>query len=156
MDFKHQFISFKYIYSDWIFIWFLLFISPLNPKQSFAYNYLNPVYSLYLALLHNIIILILLFAQNANSNAIIKMILLLLCEKIIPIYVLWTVYNHKTTSLHLQQNIPFTIGLFCIYLAFLYSRNTNFCHVYEEIFYSIKHDLNKTPFFLTIHKLLGL
>lgn len=156
MDFKHQFISFEYIYSDWIFIWFLLFISPLNPKQSFAYNYLNPVYSLYLALLHNIITLILLFVQNAKPNVIVKMFLLLLCEKIIPIYILWTVYNHKTTSLHLQKNIPFTAGLLCIYLAFLYSRNTNFYEVYDGIFYSIKHDLNNTSFFLTLHKWLGL
>ena len=151
MNFKNIFISPQYIYSDWLFLWFLLYISPLNPNTSFSNNYFNPLYSLYLALFTNIIMLIVLFWQNAKYNVIAKMCLMSLCEKIIPIYLLHTMYKYSNNSLS-----PFTFGLFFIYLAFLHSQNTNFYEVYEGIFYSIKNDDNNTPFFLLFHKAFGL
>lgn len=97
-----------------------------------------------------------LFIENAKSNIIAKMFLMTLCEKIVPIYVLYTMYNYKANSLHFQSNVYFTVGLFFLYLTFLYSQNTNFYEVYEGIVYSIKNDDNNTPFFLLAHKLLGL
>ena len=155
MNFKDRFIPIQYIYSDWLFIWFLLYISPLNPNTSFSNTYYNPLYSLYLALFANGIMLAHLFVEKSKWNVIAKMFLMMVCEKIIPIYILLSPYK-QSQSLHFQNNIPSTLGLFFLYLTFLHFQNTNFYEVYESITYSIKKDDNNTPFFLLFHTLFGL
>jgi hypothetical protein len=148
MNFTNQFISSQYIYSHWIFAWFIIYISYLSTIWPLCINYFNPLLSLYLALFTNIITLITLFIENANPIIITKMVSMTLCEKIIPIYIL---YQNNLMSIYFQNNIPITLGIFFLYLGFLYSQNTNFYHVYESIFHSIRNGENNTPFFLLFH-----
>jgi hypothetical protein len=75
-----------------------------------------------------------------------------LFEKIIPI----TLLHYQIKSLHIQQNLLFTLGLFMIYLGYLHVSDTTIYEVYNSIFYSITKDDNNIPFFALFHTLFGL
>jgi hypothetical protein len=152
MNFENKYISSQYIFSDWIFLWFLLYVSPINESNSLGKHYFNPLLSLYIALFFNIIMFVVLLSKAPRVNVILKFMLMVLCEKVIPILVL----NGEMKSLDFQNNIPFTLGLFTIYLVYLYLENTNFYEVYKSISSSIIKDDNNTPFFALFHRLFGL
>lgn len=156
MNFTNKYISSEYIFSDWIFLWFIIYISPFNTNKILLNKYLNPVYSLYFALFINIVMFMILLIQHSKYNIIIKMLLLMLCEKIVPIYILHQVYNYNNDSLHFLNNIPFMVGIFIIYIIYLDLQDATVYQVYDGIFYSIKNDDNNTPFFSLFHKLFGL
>jgi hypothetical protein len=176
VDFKNRYISSEYIFSEWIFAWFLIYISPMNENRNIAEQYFNPLLSLCIALFSNVVTFIFLLTQTTSLNIIIKYLLMSFCEKVVPIYLL-TRYTSKSQvkfsdmiernelqrfiakyfkSLHLQTNIPFTTIFFLVYLGYLQFRSTNFCEVYNSIIHSIIIDDNNTPFFALFHILFGL
>lgn len=151
-----SFISIEYIFSDWIFIWFIIYYTIINTIQNnethFIEKHFSPILAMHLALFQNIITFFYLIIKNTNLNILIKYSLMMICEKIIPTILL--LQNKK--SLHFQENIPVTIGILGIYLLFLYLKKTNFFQIYERILHSIIIDDNNTPFFWFIHKYLGI
>jgi hypothetical protein len=152
MNFKNKYISSQYIYSDWIFLWFLVYFSPINQNKTFSETFFNPLVSLYIALSMNVFVFIRLLMKMVAPNILVKYGLMMVFEKIIPISLL----HRETKSLHIQNNILFTGGLFIIYLGYLHFSNTTFYEVYNSIFYSITKDDNNTPFFALFHTLFGL
>ena len=151
-----SFISIEYIFSDWIFIWFIIYYTIINTFQNnekhFIEKHFSPILAMHFALFQNIFSFIYLIIKNAKLNIIIKYFMMMTCEKIIPTILLLQNKN----SLHFQENIPVTIGLFGIYLLFLYNKNIDFFQMYKRILNSIVMDDNNTPFFWFIHKYLGL
>lgn len=152
MNFKDNYISSQYIFSDWIFLWTLIYLSPLNQNKTSSTNYFNPLFSLYGALCVNIFMFVVLLAKNSALNILVKYVLMMLVEKIIPISLL----SHEINYLHIQTNIVFTVGLFILYLAYLHLSNTSIYEVYSGIYHSITVDDNNTPFFYLFHKLFGI
>ena len=148
-----SFISSEYIFSDWIFVWFILYfiLTKMIQNESFE-KYFNPTLALSMALFQNIATFIYLIWKNPKLNILIKFSLMMICEKMIPLLLLFQ--NDK--SLHFQNNIPVTLGIFGLYVGFLFSKNRDFFHTYEQILHSILMDDNNVPFFWFIHKYLGI
>jgi len=147
------FISSEYIFSDWIFFWFILyFISTKIFHNEYLEKYFNPTLALSIALFQNITIFIYLIVQHPKLNILIKFSLMMICEKMIPLLLLFQ--NEK--SLHFQNNIPFTLGIFGLYLGFLFSQKSDFFKTYMQIMHSIISDDNNTPFFWFINKFLDI
>jgi hypothetical protein len=70
--------------------------------------------------------------------------------KIIPLFLL------RNKSLHFQNNFPITIGIFGIYIVFLYSKGKDFFQTYKDIGKSIIANNTNTPFFWFLHKYFGI
>lgn len=149
-----SFISIEYIFSDWIFIWFIIYYTIINTIQNYDFieKHFSPILAMHLALFQNMIIFIYLIIKNVNLNILVKYSMMMICEKIIPTILLLQNKN----SLHFQENIPVTIGVFGIYLLFLYNKNIDFFQIYGRILNSIIMDDNNTPFFWFFNKYLGL
>ena len=147
-----SFISVEYIFSVWIFVWLVFYFILINTfhNTEFFEHYLNPKLALYIALLQNIFTLLLFLFKQVKSIVILKYILMMTFLKIIPYFLL------RNKSLHFQDNIPITIGIFGIYLLFLYSKGKDFFQIYKEITESIMANNTNTPFFWFFNKYLGI
>jgi len=147
-----SYISTEYIFSDWIFAWFVLYyISIKSIKNTdFLDTYLNPKFSLYCALFQNIYTLVEITLKNPKPIILIKYFIVMLILKIIPLFLI------REKSLHLKTNIPISICIFMLYIGFLYSKRKNFFKMYKQITDSIVANDNNTPLFWFLNKYFGI
>jgi len=96
-------IRIDFIFSYWIFIWYLLYIKQLTN--------INPKFALICGLIENIIIMLLMIIYKTNYKLFIEFIIMFIILKIIPLYTI-------TTSIKLYD-IYYTIGIFIIYLIWM-------------------------------------
>jgi len=150
-----MYISSEYIFSDWIFIWFIIYIlvHEIFQNKTIIYRYFNPKIALYLAFLQNIFTILYFLLEKdlfwVNGMIFIKYLLMMVTLKIIPLFIIYSHPIYKT-------NIFIAIGIFIIYLGFLYYKKTNLVEIYTKIKESILLDDNNTPFFYMLHKLFGI
>ena len=117
-----------YIFSNWIVIWYILFM--------FNLIYYNPKFILIIALIQNTMGLIYKLFFESILNAFILAIIIL-CMKIIPLYsIIHTKINNK--------DIYFTLLLFIFYNLWIYINGTNL----YDIMIEIKN--NQGPLFLFV------
>jgi hypothetical protein len=100
--------KFYYIFTYWIFIWYLFYISKLVN--------INPKFALIMAIIENICILFLMFYYKTNLNLVFLYIIMMIILKIIPLYSIW---NTKIGN----KDIIWTFILFIIYLIFRFVNN---------------------------------
>jgi hypothetical protein len=124
-----------FIFSYWIFAWFFIYIFGMVSK--------NPKFALLIALLENIGTLFYLIVFNAPFIAICKFIIVMIIQKIIPLFM---ILNEKI----LLSDIIFTFGLFLIYLLWLYTNNIDFFKVYSKIRESLMKNKSDIPGFVVI------
>ena len=103
-------IRFDFIFSHWIYIWYILFI--LNRSK----NIPNPKFVLIIAIMQNIIIISEMLRRKSNKNIIIMLILAMFVFKIIPLY---TISN--TNIIH--TDIYASIILLLCYFYWLHLHN---------------------------------
>ena len=147
-----SFISGEYIFSVWIDIWFIFYYISINTFHN-SYildHYLNPKLALYVALLQNFYTCIMMLFKNVQSIVILKYIFIMSFMKIIPLFLL------RNKSLHFQNNIPITMGIFGMYLVFLYSNGKTIFQTYKEITESIMANNTNTPFFWFLNTYFGI
>ena len=147
-----SFISLEYIFSNWIYVWFIFYYFLINTIHNtyILEHYLNPKFALYMALLQNIYTLLLFLFKQVKSIVIIKYMLIISFMKIIPLFLL------RNKSLNFQTNIPITLFTFGIYHIFLYLNGKNFFKLYKEITASIMANNTNTPFFWFLNKYFGI
>jgi hypothetical protein len=140
------YISPSYIFSYWIFGWFIIYIiSKYIPSLSWVHKYTNPLYAFYIGILENIIQLFMIYKYNFKWLTIMLFIANMILFKILPILFL------IREPINFYWNSIFIFSLFFVYLLYLVSCGTNIYKVYTEISNSIINEENKTPFIRLYH-----
>jgi hypothetical protein len=83
-------------------------------------------------------------------NIMMKFAMMLIFEKMIPIFIL------RNEPISFQHSLMITILIFGIYMIYLELHHTNVIDIYKRIFLSIQNDDNNTPIFRLFHTLFGL
>lgn len=134
-----MFISPDYIFSDWIFIWWILFY--------FKFTKYNPKFILIVSLIQNCFMFLYLFKQNTKKIVIISFFIIDLIIKIIPII---SIINTKIN----KDDIYFTILLYLVYNLYLYIKNTNVIEITNKILYYQVHNIPKIPSLFISEKIM--
>jgi hypothetical protein len=134
-----NYISVDYLFSYWIFAWFILFI--LCIKSTFVKTYFNPRFALLIALFANILIFIYFLFHNATIPVLLKYILVIILFKIIPLFLL------RKEKVRWFNEISIAVIIFIIYCMYIKSNNIYLYDVIEQTAINILHDTNNTPFF---------
>lgn len=119
-------VSVDYIFSYWILLWYLLYI--------FRITQYNPKFTLFIALIQNIMGLIYKLLFDSILNAFILAIIILFI-KFIPLY---SIIHTKIK----KKDIYFTLLLFILYNLWIYINGTNLYEIMIEI------NNNQGPLFL--------
>jgi hypothetical protein len=139
-------IRFDYLFSDWIFIWFVIYFlagkTKNSPVAKFIYENMNPIIGLLVALFENIFLFALILIYNPNLELIFKFLLMMVIVKIIPIVLL---YNN--TNIRFIENSLSLIIIFTFYNLYLYIEDTNIHDIYKNTTVNVINNDNKTPFF---------
>lgn len=147
-------IRFDYLFSDWIFIWFIVYILAGKTKDSFGakiiYENMNPLIALFIGFFENVLLFILILLYNPNPELIFKFILMMFTAKVIPIIIL---YN---TKIKLVENIMSLLIIFGLYNFYLYLENTNIYTIYKKTTINVINNNNKTPFFRLFNYIIKL
>jgi len=112
------------IFSNWIFVWLILF--ELNLIK------FNPFFIIVFAYMLSYIQLFYLYYKNVSTYNLLKFFLINVILKFIPIVIL-LYYKQNTIS---YDDILFTIILLNIYLIILYILDTNIYNIYNKIIIS--------------------
>jgi hypothetical protein len=133
-----NFLQFDDIFTYWIDAWFFLHLF-------FQSTIVSPLLAAWISLIVTLVGLIGLFILNGNMMRILKLMLMTLVVKIIPLYIL-TVYLKEKIDLY--RDISWLIVVFIVYNFYLLIKGTNIYVVYLEIINSNREDKKNTlPFF---------
>jgi hypothetical protein len=121
-------MRFDYLFSYWIFVWYLLYF--------FHFTKYNPKFVLICAIIENIFFLFFMIYYKTYLSVIILFLLGMFIIKIIPLYLIWNT-NIK------WRDIVFTFILLFIYIIWLYINNVSIYYVLNELKQVI---LNKKKF----------
>ena len=132
-------IRLDYIFSYWIFAWFLLYY--------FKITSFNPFFVLIIATIENTLLLLLMIYFKVSIFNIIMFIVINTFIKILPLIYL------RNTKIILRDIIG-TIVLFLIYILWLIiNKQYNFFKIQKDIYDSLISGKSETPFMALIKKL---
>lgn len=132
-------IRLDYVFSYWIFAWFLLYYFKL---VSF-----NPLFALILATIENTMLLLLMIYYKVHIINIISFIVINFFIKVLPIIYLWK-------SKIILRDIIALVVLYLIYIVWLYiNKQYNFLNIQMDIYNSLIHGKSETPFMALVAKL---
>jgi hypothetical protein len=120
-----------FIYSYWIFAWFILFLLNIIPY--------NPFIFIIIAYILTLFELLYIYLKNANKYNLIKFFIINIIIKIFPILIL--IYLNKITIKY--NDIYFGILLLFTYLFFMIILNINPFTEYNKVFDTYINDDNK-------------
>ena len=128
---------FDFIFSYWIFLWYVLFI--------FKFTKYNPIFAIILGIIINIIYLAFMIYYKNDIIYILLFIIINFCIKVIPLLTLRnTKYNKK--------DIYALIFYFTLYYFWVHYNNSNISFLLKTISL-IKHNKPFTPLIYYITKL---
>jgi hypothetical protein len=145
-----------YIFSYWILIWAVIYIAIqycyqfANKTLPSHIRWFNPSLVLAVASIWNTESLIKHALSDASANILFKQIVMILCIKLIPLWLVWT------PKMNLYRDVAITILLFATYCIYLWSNGTDMVSVYEDLMVSLENDENRTPFEYWFNKIFGL
>jgi hypothetical protein len=111
-------IRVDFIFSYWIFLWYLLYI--------FKIIKYNPKFAIYCGIIENTIIILLMIYYKTDSKILIYFLIMFFILKIIPLY---TLLDTKI----LKNDIFITILLFIIYLFWIFVNNKTIIDFNKQI-----------------------
>jgi len=123
-----------FIFSYWIFAWFLLYF--------FKVTEYNPKYLLLLGVLENLMTIILGLYYKTSIKYIVYFIFVMIVMKIIPLYFSW---NNKNNFTSLRSDLTASISVFVLYSFWLYFNGTDVISIQRRIIDSIIEEKNETP-----------
>ena len=144
---KQGIIRFDYLFTYWMFLWFILYyFLPTNTQRNspithFFKQYGNPLYVFYLGILENLATLGLLVWYNPDIQLIVKYILMMCVTKVYPAYLLYYLPTNW------KINLVLFVCVFVIYNTYLYLNDTSFYEVYKKTLTSIIYDRDLTPLY---------
>jgi hypothetical protein len=126
------------IFTYWIYAWFFLHVF-------FQSTIPSPLLAVWISLIVTLVGLVGLFILKGNMMRILKLMLMTLVIKIVPLYVL-TVYLKE--KIQLYRDLSWFIVVFIIHNFYLWLKGKNIYDVYLEIINSNREDKKNTlPFF---------
>lgn len=127
-----------FIFSNWIFVWFILYYIGLIEY--------SPLFILVLALLENIYTIGLMVVNKVRSLAIMYFAIVVLFAKFIPLYL---IRNEKIK----MNDIIFTLLLFNTYLVWLLVNGKDFIQTSKDIVNSLVTDNPQTTIMMVLQNL---
>jgi len=119
-----------FIFSYWIFIWFLLYW--------FKITKYNPKFLLIFGILENLLTIGLTVYYKTNILYIIYFVIIILFMKILPLYIVW----NKTNNI---RDLKRSLLIFIFYSFWLKYNKTNFMIIQKSVLKSIIGEKNETP-----------
>lgn len=129
-----------FIFSYWIFAWFLLYF--------FKVTQYNPKYLLLLGVLENLMTIIIGIYYRTSMMYIVYFIFIMIIMKIIPLYLSW---NNKDNFTSLQSDLVASIFVFALYSLWLHFNGTDIISIQKRIIDSIIKEKNETPILWAIN-----
>ena len=120
-----------FIYSYWIFAWFILYLLNIIPYNPFIYIIIAYILTLFE--------LLYIYLKKANKYNLIKFLIINIILKLIPIIIL--IKLNKTTIKY--NDIYFGILLLYIYIFIMIILNINPLNEYNKVFNTYINDDNK-------------
>lgn len=147
--FKNGVIRPDFIFSYWIFVWFLIyFVSNLFFNKNIIPSPLLQMYFGFFVSLYGFFYLLF---ENSNTLSLIKFLVMLTVIKTIPL--LTTIFLSGTYKINLNYDLKKLSILLLIYFVYLVFWNVNVFDVYNYEGISIINNDNKTPFFYILSKI---
>lgn len=132
-----------YLFSYWIYVWFLIYAFllnyPIGKWNKYIIKNFNPLLALYVALFENLAVFIILIIYNPDFWLIIKYTAMLLFIKIFPIYYL------RDTAISWANDMKYLALLFILYNFHLYLENTDIFSIYNRSVISLLKNQDRTP-----------
>lgn len=134
-----NYIRADYIFSYWIFFWFILYLLKLVPY--------NPKLIIILGIIEITFTLIYLIFKKAKLQKIIKFIVINIVIKFIPLLLIYKDPLRK-------KDIYATFILILIYLIWLYINNVNILEIYKKLVNSYLNNSSPRSYFSQYYDLI--
>jgi glucose-6-phosphate-specific signal transduction histidine kinase len=139
-----------FIFSNWLFIWFLIYYFFSKNISKDISHWVNPYYAFWVALIENIISMIYIFTAVKNTSFfLILYATMLFFIKIIPIYLL----SKTDYRGYYWQKFIFLLAVITIYCIYLFFNHTSVIEVYHKIERSLIRQDDNTPFFFLMARI---
>jgi len=129
-----------YIFSYWIFFWYLLYV--------FGLVKYNPKFAIVCGVVENIIIVVLMFLYNTQKKLVLLFAMMFVLLKVIPLYTIWNTKINNT-------DIIATFALFSIYLVWTLLNNKTPRDFHKQTQDLIFHNKNTLPGMSVLQKLMN-
>jgi len=134
------YIRSDYIFSYWIFLWFILYLLKLVPY--------NPKLIIILGIIEILFTLIYLIVKNASLRKITKFIIINIIIKFIPLLLIYKDPLRK-------KDIYATVILVLIYTIWMYINNVNIIEVYQKLINSyLEKNLHSGSYFSQLYDII--
>jgi len=148
--FKNGVLRPDFIFSYWIFVWFLIY---LVSNLFFNKNAIpSPLLELYIGFFVSLYGFSYLASTISSTLTLMKFLAMLMAIKIVPLFI--TIYLSGTYKINLKHDLKKLLILLLIYFVYLVCWNVNVFDVYKYEGISIINNDNKTPFFYILSKML--
>ena len=127
-----------YIFSYWIFFWYLLYTFKLTNK--------NPLIAFIFGLIENLFVLLAMIFYGSKYAW--RFLINIFIFKCVPIYFL----TRKSYNIKIKD-AWFTLWIFSIYVIWLIANNISIYQVYKKSINSLINDTNETPFMKLFEKI---
>lgn len=148
---QKPFIPASYIFSYWILVWGIFYVSALlfyqfvkKSKMPSQIQMLNPALVILVALIWNTLSLIKFVVTGKSWWIIFKYGLMIVLIKAIPLWFLWQ--NYLESRINGLRDVALFLSVFAVYCAYLWINDTDVFSVYDELTVSEENDENRTPF----------
>jgi hypothetical protein len=123
-------VQFYFIFSYWIFAWYLLYIVGVTN--------ISPKFAILLGMIENLVVLSLMFYYKTKLKLILLFIVVMCILKIIPLYTIWN------TKIQIKDIIV-TFGLFVVYLFFMFLNNKSIYDFVKQTKNLVVYNKNTLP-----------
>ena len=129
-----------FIFSYWIFVWYLLYISKIVTY--------NPKIFLFLGMIEGIIVFCVLLTKIPLSS-VIKYFIVISVIKFIPYFTI------RNRVIH-YNDIVFSLFLFVVYHVWLFVNEKNMIGIYQNLYNSFVHNKQDTPGYMLVNRIMDL
>ena len=127
-----------FIFSYWIFVWYLLYISKIVIY--------NPKIFLFLGVIEGMIVFCILLTKIPLSS-VIKYFIVISVIKFIPYFTI------RNRVIH-YNDIVFSLFLFVIYHIWLFVNEKNMIGIYQNLYNSFVHNKQDTPGYMLVNRVM--
>ena len=121
-------MRFDFVFSYWIFVWYLLYIS--------KFTSFTPKFAICVGIIENIVLLSFMILNGSNKRTIFYFVFINTIIKLIPFYTL----RKETVAL---KDVKPMLVLFAVYLVWIFVNKQN---VYKMSYESLIHNRDDMPF----------
>ena len=127
-----------FIFSYWIFVWYLLYISKIVTY--------NPKIFLFLGVIEGMIVFCILLTKIPLSS-VIKYFIVISVIKFIPYFTI------RNRVIH-YNDIVFSLFLFVVYHVWLFVNEKNMIGIYQNLYNSCVHNKQDTPGYMLVNRVM--